>query len=219
MDLSALARPTHTTSGGLGRCPPIGTGLHEALELATVNLVVAIPRAFRGRGQTSAVARRPRGKSARAMPNFETFSRSLLQLKAEPQITVLRRGNLSLNRSAYTALGSSDAVELLYDTCERIIGLRPTDPRAHNAYVFRQTAGSDKGPFVITAMAFTKFYGIDTSTSLRRNAYLDDGVLCVCLNDAATSVTSNRARRNDAVACPTAAQDDQVADLGEVESS
>ncbi len=158
------------------------------------------------------------------MPNFETFSRSLLQLNAQPQITVLRRGNMSLNRSAYTALGSPGAVELLYDACERIVGLRPIDPRRSNAYVVRRPAGSDKGPFVITAMAFTKFYAIDTSTSLRRNAYLDDGVLCMCLNDAATPVTSNRARNNHELDVThddqllSAMHDDQLPDLGEAHS-
>jgi hypothetical protein len=134
------------------------------------------------------------------MPNFETFSRSLLQLKAEPQITVLRRGTMSLNKSAYTALGSPDAVELLYDTDERIVGLRPIDARAQNAYVVRQPAGAGKGPFVITAMAFTKFYGIDTTQSLRREAFLDDGVLCMSLNDDATPVTSNRAGSHNVAA-------------------
>lgn len=161
------------------------------------------------------------------MPNFETFSRSLLQLKAEPQITLLRRGNVSLNRSAYAALGSPDAVELLYDACERIVGLRPADARARNAYVVRRPAGSDKGPFVITAMAFAKFYDIDTSASLRRHAYLDEGVLCMCLNDAATPVTSNRARTNRDVAQPRAApedrmlgaSEDQTPDLGEAQVS
>ena len=153
------------------------------------------------------------------MPNFETFSRGLLPLKAEPAITVLRRGNMSLNRSAYAALGCPDAVELLYDTCEHIVGLRPADPRTHNAYVIRQPAGSDKGPFLITAMAFMKFYDVDTSTSLRRNAYLDDGVLCMCLDDAATPVTSNRARTKNVAAQTTQDQDEHLPNLGAAESS
>ena len=153
------------------------------------------------------------------MPNFETFSRNLLQLKAEPQITVLRRGNMSLNKSAFTALGSPDAVELLYDTCERIVGLRPTDARGPNGYVVRFPAGREKGPFVITAMAFTKFYGIDTSTSLRRNAYLENGVLCMCLDDAATPVTSNRARTSHDAGAPPARQADRPPALGEAPAS
>jgi hypothetical protein len=221
MDLSGTRASTCTTRGDLGRCPITGTGWHEALYLATVNPVVATPRAFRdGADQRSRAKAAQREEREDSMPNFEIFSRSLLQLKAEPQITLLRRGNMSLNRPAYAALGCPDAVELLYDTCERIIGLRPADPRARNAYVVRQPAGSDKGPFVITAMAFTKFYDVDTSTSLRRNAYLDDGVLCMCLNDAATAVTSNRARISQAGAQqPTAAQGEHLPDLGAAESS
>lgn len=148
------------------------------------------------------------------MPNFESFSRSLLQLKAEPQITILRRGTISLNRSAYAAIGSPVAVELLYDTCDLIIGLRPVDVHEPNAYVVRHPAGGGRGPFVITAMAFTKFYSIDTSQSLRRDAFLDDGVLCVSLNDPATPVTSNRARPNAAAQHP-ATEDPGQTGLGE----
>ncbi|PZS30953.1 MAG: hypothetical protein DLM58_12765 [Pseudonocardiales bacterium] len=131
------------------------------------------------------------------MPNFETFSRDLLQLKAKPRVTILRRGILSLNQPAYSAFGSPDAVELLYDPGERVIGLRPVDHHAENSYVVRRPRGGGRGPFVITAMAFAKLYDIDTTQSLRWDAFLDNGVLCVCLNDAATPVTSNRARHHD----------------------
>ncbi len=132
------------------------------------------------------------------MTKFETFNRDLPQLKADPQITILRRGILSLNKPAHSALGSPDAVELLYDSCERVLGLRPVDPRATNGYVVRRPRSGGRGPFVITAMAFTRLYDIDTAQSLRWDAYLDDdGVLCVCLDDVATPVTSNRARHHD----------------------
>jgi hypothetical protein len=151
------------------------------------------------------------------MPNFETFSRSLLQLKAEPQITILRRGTMSLNRSAYAALGSPGAVELLFDARERIVGLRPIDPRAKNAYIVRQPAGGGKGPFVITAMAFTKFYNIDTTQSLRRNAFLDEGVLCMSMDEVGTPVTSNRARTTTDIAQLTAV-DHTPTELEEVRS-
>ena len=152
------------------------------------------------------------------MPNFQTFSRSLLPLKAEPQITIVRRGTMSLNKSAHVALGSPAAVELLYDPAERIVGLRPADPRGKDAYVIRQPTSGEKGPFVITAMAFTKFYDIDTSESLRRIAYVDDGVLCVCLNDAATSVTSNRARNRPELARRDGFDRPQLLEEGDVRS-
>ena len=148
-----------------------------------------------------------------SMPNFQTFSRSMLPLRAEPQITILRRGTISLNKSAHMALGSPAAVELLYDVDEQIIGLRPVDPRAKDAYVIREPTSGGKGPFVITAMAFTKFYGIDTSQSLRRIGFLDDGILCTNLRDAATPVTSNRARNGHDLAAQSETQQAQPLNL------
>lgn len=128
------------------------------------------------------------------MPQFETFKKGLVPLKREPQVTIQRHGTLSLNMSAYVALGSPDAVELLYDAEERIVGLRPVDPRADHAYMVRPSTSQTSRRFAISAMAFTRFYDIDTTQSRRWAAYVDDGVLCVSLNDISTPVTSNRAR-------------------------
>lgn len=130
------------------------------------------------------------------MPQFETFTKRMIPLKRDPHITIQKRGTMSLNKSAYVALGSPDAVELLYDTGERIVGLRPADSLAEHAHTVRASTTSGSGTFAISAMAFTKFYDIDTTRSLRWAAYLDDGVLCINLNDPATPVTSNRARKS-----------------------
>lgn len=129
------------------------------------------------------------------MPQFETFTKSMVPLKRDPHVTIQRRGTMSLNKSAYVALGSPEAVELLYDPAERIVGLRPVDPRADHAYTVRASTTSGSGTFAISAMAFTRFYDIDTTQSRRWPAYLDDGVLCINLNHPATPVTSNRAGR------------------------
>ncbi|MGI8761390.1 MAG: hypothetical protein ACR2LF_08895 [Jatrophihabitantaceae bacterium] len=129
------------------------------------------------------------------MPDFETFSRGLVPLKSQPQVTIQKRGAISLNKSAYVALDTPDAVELLYDRDKHIVGIRPVDARAGHAYPLRPSTRSASGPYVISAMAFTKFYDIDTSVTLRWFAYVEDGVLCVDLCHEATPVTSNRARR------------------------
>lgn len=118
----------------------------------------------------------------------------MLPLKSDPHVTIQKRGTISMNRSAFLAAGSPDAVELLYDRDARIIGLRAIEVNAHNAYHVRHPSRSANGPWIISAMAFTKFYDIDTSTTLRWDAYLDGGALCVDLNQSATPVTSNRAR-------------------------
>lgn len=119
----------------------------------------------------------------------------MLSLKADPMLTFQRRGAISLNRSAFASLDSPDAVELLFDREHHIVGLRPIDPRADNAYHVRRSSRSASGPWVISAMAFTKFYDIDTSVSLRRPAYLDDGVLCVDLSKDGIPVVSNRSAK------------------------
>lgn len=129
------------------------------------------------------------------MPNFESFSKRMVPTKSMPAVTIQRRGALSLNRAAYSAIGSPHAVELLYDRSARVIGVRPIKADADNAYAVRP-ATRKSGPFVVSAMAFSQFYDIDTSCTRRWPAYLEDGVLCVDLSlDNGDPVTSNRTAR------------------------
>ncbi|MDQ2959078.1 MAG: hypothetical protein M3Y42_19245 [Actinomycetota bacterium] len=130
------------------------------------------------------------------MPDFEVFTRRLVPLKKTPLVTIQKRGTISLNKSAYAALGEPEAVELLYDRDERVIGLRPAEPTLEHAYPVRSATGKGAGPFVISAIAFTKFYDIDTGESLRWQAQLIENVLCIDLDSTATPVTSNRAQRD-----------------------
>lgn len=129
------------------------------------------------------------------MANFESFNRQMLALKDEPHLTVHKRGTISINRSAFDLLGSPDAVELLYDRDRHIVGLHAIDPRAANSYQVRRPARSTSGPWVISAMAFTRFYEIDTLLTRRWVAYLDDGVLCADLTTPGTSPHATRSPR------------------------
>lgn len=131
------------------------------------------------------------------MPNFESFSRRMVSLKGDPQITIRRHGMIALNRPAFAAMGSPTAVELLYDRRDRIVGLRPVEPRADNAYQVRRASPSDSGPWVISAMAFIRFYDIDTSRTRRWPAFVRGDVLCADLSTEGTPVSSNRAHRRD----------------------
>jgi hypothetical protein len=116
------------------------------------------------------------------MPPFEVFSKRLVPLKKSPMVTVAKRGTISLNKSAFSALGSPAEVELLYDRDERMIGLRPAGPGTEHAYPVRMASGKANGPYVISAIAFTKFYDIAVGRSLRWPARLVEGVLCVDLD-------------------------------------
>ncbi|MFX8766474.1 hypothetical protein ABTM49_19830, partial [Acinetobacter baumannii] len=89
------------------------------------------------------------------------------------------RGTISLNKSAFSVIGEPEAVELMYDRDERIVGLRPVDASAEHAYPVRSATARGGGPYVISAIAFTKFYDISTERSLRWQAHVVDGTLCI----------------------------------------
>lgn len=133
------------------------------------------------------------------MPNFETFTKRMAPLAKKPYVTIQKRGTISLNAAAHAALGEPEAVELLYDRDERIVGLRAVSREAEHAYALRPQAGKSVGPYIVSGTAFAKYYKIDTSVSRRWVAQLEGDILCIDLKEAGTEVTSNRsaARRLD----------------------
>ncbi|MFE3449681.1 hypothetical protein ACFXJ8_12170 [Nonomuraea sp. NPDC059194] len=126
------------------------------------------------------------------MPNFETFTKRMTSIVKQPFVTIQKRGTMSLNSAAYAALREPEAVELLYDAEERIIGFRGVPKESEHAYPLRPQAGKSVGPYIVSGTAFAKYYGIDTTVSRRWVGYLDDGILCIDLKGPGTEVTSNR---------------------------
>ncbi|HEV3282610.1 MAG TPA: hypothetical protein VG010_00265 [Solirubrobacteraceae bacterium] len=130
---------------------------------------------------------------------FETFKRQRVPLTTEPAITIQKRGNLSLNPPAYKALGSPEAVELMYDRERRLIGLRKTDPESEVAYLVRPMAKS-ASTWLISGTAFTAYYGIETDTARRWMCRLEGDMLVLDLSQPGVEVSSNRADRAPAQA-------------------
>ncbi|MQA15703.1 MAG: hypothetical protein GEV09_16530 [Pseudonocardiaceae bacterium] len=123
-------------------------------------------------------------------------------------MTIQKKGTLSLNKAAQVALGEPDAVELLFDASERIVGMRGADLSLAHAYPLRaQKPGF--GPYVVAGTAFTKYYGIDTTTARRWIAYMDEGVLCLDLKEEGTIATSNRNGHGSSDEEPTAAASEE----------
>lgn len=120
------------------------------------------------------------------MPQFERFTRSMVPSRSQPWVTIQKRGNLSLNRSAFVALGSPESVELLYDRDAQVIGMRKTFATDADGVHVRSTPRSTNGPWLVSALAFTKFYGIDTSETRRWPAHLDGDILCIDLTGEST---------------------------------
>jgi hypothetical protein len=126
------------------------------------------------------------------VPNFETFTKRLVPLGKRPFVTIQKRGTISMNKAAYVALGSPQTVELLFDSDERMVGLRPVEFMTEHAYPVRGV-GQEPTSYLIAGRAFTKHYEIDTTVSRRWPAELVDDVLSVDLKTDGTVVTSNRA--------------------------
>jgi hypothetical protein len=110
-----------------------------------------------------------------------------------PTLSIQRSGLISLNRIAYRAFGSPVAVELLYDRAARVVALRPVDPRARHSYPVRPANRRGGGTYLVSAVAFTRFYGIDISTCRRWRATVCDGVLSADLSTPGTPSSSTSA--------------------------
>lgn len=132
------------------------------------------------------------------MPNFETFTKRMAPQARAPYITIQKRGTISLNKAAHLALGEAEAVELLYDKNEHIVGLRGVLVSAPHAYALRGAGGKEDSAttFIFSGTAFVKYYGIDTSESRRWEAELVDDILCISLDSEATVVTGNRSGKS-----------------------
>jgi hypothetical protein len=128
------------------------------------------------------------------VPNFETFTKRMTPLVKQPYVTIQKRGTISLNASAHAALGSPEAIELLYDAQEKIIGFRGVAKTAEHAYPVRAQAGKSVGPYIVSGTAFVRYYGIDTTVSRRFVGALEGNVLCIDLKLEGTVVTSNRSQ-------------------------
>ncbi|WP_454853910.1 hypothetical protein [Promicromonospora soli] len=129
---------------------------------------------------------------------FEVFEKTSAPLAKVPTVTIQTRGLISLNRSAHALLDKAEAVELLWDAERKMVGLRTADVSSPNAYPVRpQNQKSQTGPLLIAGSAFTKYYGIDTTVARRWVPSLDDGILCIDLQQDGQRVVSNRSRASE----------------------
>ena len=124
------------------------------------------------------------------MANWEVFQRRAAPGVSQPFVTLQKRGTMSLNAAAFEALGEPEAVELLFDRGERLLGFRPVDPSAAHAYKPRKQGRTAN--YVVSGMALTQYFGIETDTA-RRYAEVQDGVLVVDLKQPGSDATGVRA--------------------------
>jgi len=126
---------------------------------------------------------------------FETFKRQRAPITGDPAVTIQKRGTLSLNVPAYKALGSPEAVELLYDRDQNLMGLRKVDPATDHAYIVRPL-GKGGSNWLISGKAFTTYYGISIGVARRWLGRMEDDLLVFDLKEPGTEVAPNRTREH-----------------------
>ncbi len=101
--------------------------------------------------------------------------------------SINKRGVICLNAHAWKGFGSPEAVVLLFDKLNRVIGLRPCHPRLDNAVPVRKKyPGGKDDRMVIRAIALCHYHELTITTTLRfRNPAINkSGVLELDLRDA-----------------------------------
>lgn len=110
---------------------------------------------------------------------FETFTKRHTRTTTLALATLQKRGTLGLNRVAYESLGSPEAVELLFDKKNEVIGLRPVEITQPHAYPIRKQINSDS--FLVALQAFSGHYGLKYGDARRIITSVHDGVLIIDL--------------------------------------
>jgi hypothetical protein len=133
------------------------------------------------------------------MIDFERFDQRHIAIAGSPFVTIQRGGRvMTINRAAYEMLGGPEAVELLYSTKNRVIGVRQVSKTEPYAFPLRGQGrkGQDPSNYLVAAQAFTRHYNIDTSVAMRYPAEMQDDILTISL-DRGMVATGPRAKSKD----------------------
>ncbi len=129
------------------------------------------------------------------MEGFEEFEQYHSRSVKTILVTIQRRGNFSLNRAAYKALGEPTALKLLFNRSKRLIGFRRADSSELRSVPVRRQHQSES--FLVAGLTFCKEFDIDTSTARRYVGKMQEGVLIVDLNESSTDATGPRAHDDE----------------------
>lgn len=123
---------------------------------------------------------------------FVKFDKGAQPSTTVPTITVQRSGSLSMSRAAYKLLGEPVSVEFYWDADRSMIGVAAAGKDALGSYPVRPNGSPERGPVTVSAVAFTKHIGIDTSEARRWVVKLEDNMLVFDTTAEAQTVKSNR---------------------------
>jgi hypothetical protein len=109
-------------------------------------------------------------------------------------VTIYADRTMYFNRKAFDALGSPDGVALMYDSREKLIGVRPSPLNRRETFLLRKKNRKDAG-WTINALNFCRRHDIRPSeTYAFKNVETIDGpILVLDLNDV-RSVSKSSAK-------------------------
>ncbi len=92
------------------------------------------------------------------------------------RVSLNARGNFALNQKAVDLLGSPEAIVLMYDRANRLIGLKASSPDIDHAYELKRQGTSQS--YFLRAKSFCNFYGLDIAdTVVFNDAKWEDGMI------------------------------------------
>lgn len=122
--------------------------------------------------------------------DFEVYKRNRAPADNRPAVTVMQRGQLSINDVAFEMLGMPEALELLYSRTKRVVGVRPVDRDEPHAYVPRTRSAKYRGhgPYVVSGAAFFRYFGIEVKQTARYTATMRDDALIIELMEHSDAI-------------------------------
>lgn len=130
---------------------------------------------------------------------FEVFDKKSVPSTTQPWLTIQKKGLLSLNRVAMDALGAPEAVELLYDREEQIVGIRPADKDSPRSFPARKQGKRETANpnYLIAGQAFCNYYGIETGFARRYKPEMRGNILTVDLRSEYADATGPRTKNRE----------------------
>jgi hypothetical protein len=117
--------------------------------------------------------------------NWENFEDGpFIRTRERIHVTITRNCRIYFNKKAWEALGGPDGVALMYDSREKLIGVRASQPNRRETFRLRKKNNRETG-WTINAMNFCRRYKIQSSETLAfTNVQSIDGPIIVLdLND------------------------------------
>ncbi len=98
------------------------------------------------------------------------------------RVSLNARGNFALNQKTVDLLGSPEAIVLMYDKANQLVGLKASSPDVSHAYELKRQGTSQS--YFLRAKSFCNFYGIDIGdTVVFNDVQMEDGVIVLQLTN------------------------------------